>query len=214
MLFVQPPDHPHQARLQLPAALPPGPSPTPVRLSVSPTAVLQEAEAAHPREDGVEVLRAAVQRRGAHALPPGDAPRCVHAGLSQGGARRPQDSAFPSPPPGSWGRPRGRWTTLGSPDECMALAGSESGRLPDPGLGAHVPHARYLGPPHGDSTKCHRVSWTPGNTVQAQYIISTPQHHLGASAEGAVARMGGGVGQLCHQLCLRWQEKHLRKGNF
>lgn len=31
-----------------------------VCLSVSPTSVLQEAEAAHPREDGVEVLRAAV----------------------------------------------------------------------------------------------------------------------------------------------------------
>lgn len=52
----------------------PGPSPKPVRVSVYPSAVLQEAEAAHPGEDRVEVLRAALQRRGAHALPPGHAP--------------------------------------------------------------------------------------------------------------------------------------------
>lgn len=93
VLFVQQPDHPPrpgsscplrtgQGRALQPPSLP-GPSPNAylyVCLSVSPTSVLQEAEAAHPREDGVEVLRAALQRRGAHALPPGDAPGCVRAG--------------------------------------------------------------------------------------------------------------------------------------
>lgn len=60
-----------------PTAALPGLSPKPVRVSVSPSTVLQEAEAAHPGEDRVEVLRAALQRRGAHALTPGHAPRYV-----------------------------------------------------------------------------------------------------------------------------------------
>jgi hypothetical protein len=85
-------------------------------------AVLQEAEAAHPREDSVEVLCAAVQRRGAHALAPCHAQRYAPRGRpgTPGPQEQPCEEAGPlcAPHPGGWP------ATVHTPAPCQGPPGA------------------------------------------------------------------------------------------
>lgn len=160
----------------------PGPSPEPVCVSVSPLRSTSRSRGGSSRRTVWKLLRAAaLQRRGAHALPPGHAPWCVPGAaghsLPLGCSEQPEEG-------NRLVSPSGGWRHLTCPYKRQRMQG-----VGDLRLGGTLDLMPLSGASHKGEHQVPCSCRNLRNRGHAQHIISSPRNQPGAS-RGAAARVG------------------------